>query len=145
MRDDSGIKTRKRTVLFSLLLAGVCMLVTLISFGVASATPTPMSSKKDNALGNPNYPFPTDAHPQGTQASLLRRQATIIATAATGIARNPQLVNRTPPPLSTPDKGPLGEEGIFPQPLPIDYGPIYRNDATIENYYRTFSAPGKAQ
>jgi len=136
----------KRVFLLALVCVCVLVVVSIVAYGVAGADTPVGKTKGDNAAGNPNYPFPTDANPNPTLAALLHRQATARATMATGFARNPQPANRTPltPPPTTPRaKGPIEETGIFPPSFLFDDGWIYQMDATIENFYRTFDSPTK--
>ena len=135
----------KRRLLPSV-LATVCVLifVSLVAFGVAGADVPTGRNKDSNALSNPNYPFPTDAHLRTEIAEGVHRQATARVTVATGIARNPQSVNREPPPiLPSRPISPYEETAISPAPLFEDYGPLYKNDAVVENFFHTFEFPRK--
>lgn len=139
-------RTNPRYRILSFVLGGACVLAfaSLVAFGVAGADTPTGQGKRNNALENPNFPFPTDAHLRPEVADGVHRQATARATAATGIARNPQLVNRNPPPTVPPNPiSPWEETAISPAPLFEDYGPLYKNDAMVENYFHTFEFPRK--
>lgn len=118
--------------------AGLVSVAVIIGFATFTALGASPPTRLPQSLTNPNLPFPTDVRIEPTHAALLHRDATARVEAATTFARNPPTKDpHTPTPIPTADH-PGNRPGIISEPLPWEYGPAFRNDATIENFYRTF-------
>ncbi len=119
-----------RTILIGGVLLVLFVIVGVTAFTALGATP--------EAVTNPNYPFPTDAHLDPTKANIVHRDATARITAATQFARNPPTRDpNTATPFPTVIH-PISRTGIIPGPLPGEDDFPFRHDATVENFYRIF-------
>lgn len=122
-------------------LLSLTIIIVVTAFSASGMMPTVPSTKLPERFVNPNYPFPTDAYIGPTAAASVHRLATERVQAATRLARNPP--QRHGPPTDEPTRPQPGNVvGIIAGPLPWEYGPAFRADAVVENFYRTWVPPG---
>ncbi|MHB8647327.1 MAG: hypothetical protein ACYDAR_16200 [Thermomicrobiales bacterium] len=127
-----------------LTVAGAALLVVaaigaITAFTAASVASSVTPNKQSAALANPNSPFATDAHLDPTRTAYLSFLATTYVDLATNAAR---ATTGPPTPTPLPSEAPSFQRtGIISGPLPIGDDRVFRNDATIENYWRAFTSP----
>ncbi len=110
-------------------------IVGVTTFAVSSAS-SGSQTRQPETLTNPNFPFPTNARLDPTNAAIAHRDATARVEVATTFARNPVKAPTHTPPPNVIQPGEV--VGLIAGPLPPDYGPAFRSDAIIENFWRQF-------